>query len=140
MITFMMMYVTNVLCPCIHFIHSFKKMGSSDKLRDIRPMTSLHKLFRIWATQTAYYRPQEAIQCVQNKIKWMIFSIIFYRPLMTGLLSILHCTYLIHIFRYYFYCSFQENIRCMPGYYEKKSETLYNDNVEIKYFWTNTKD
>ena len=93
MITFMMMYVTNVLCPCIHFIHSFKKMGSSDKLRDIRPMTSLHKLFRIWATQTAYYRPQEAIQCVQNKIKWMIFSIIFYRPLMTGLLSILHIWY-----------------------------------------------
>ena len=30
--------------------------------------------------------------------------------------------------------TFQENIRCMPGYYEKKSETLYNDNVEIKYF------
>ena len=39
-----------------------------------------------------------------------------------------------HIFTFYFYCSFQENIRCMPGYYEKKSETLYNDNVEIKYF------
>ena len=33
------------------------------------------------------------IQCVQNKIKWMIFSIIFYRPLMTGLLSILHIWY-----------------------------------------------
>ena len=27
----------------------------------------------------------------------------------------------------------QENIRCMPGYYEKKAETL-NENVEIKYF------
>lgn len=26
-----------------------------------------------------------------------------------------------------------ENIRCMPGYYEKKAETL-NENVEIKYF------
>ena len=36
--------------------------------------------------------------------------------------------------------TFQENIRCMPGYYEKKSETLYNDNVEIKYFWNNSED
>ena len=48
--------------------------------------------------------------------------------------TIIYITYFIHMFRFYFYCSFQENIRCMPGYYEKKSETLYNDNVEIKYF------
>ena len=86
---------------------------------------------------------KEAIQCVQNKIKWWFFPLSFTDlSWLDCYLFYIHCIhlYLIHIFRFYLYCSFQENIRCMPGYYEKKSETLYNDNVEIKYFWNNSKD
>ena len=47
----------------------------------------------------------------------------------------LHLFITLFVFPFYLKTLFisQENIRCMPGYYEKKSETL-NENVEIKYF------